>query len=116
MSLVFNSTTGKSEFYRNPLSAEAFNADALIESKESVSFATGNMTFTNWLFDGHRFGHSILKQATPLSYDVENKLDAIQLYFSRNGLMDVGYKQWKERTTVQNGQFNSSILRSWIRA
>ncbi len=106
MSLIFSSIAGKSEFYRNPLSAEAFNAYTVIESKESVSFATGDMTFTNWLFDGYRFGHSFLQHAAPISYEVENNLDAIKLYFSRKGIMDVGYKQWKERTTVQNGQFN----------
>jgi AraC family transcriptional regulator, transcriptional activator of the genes for pyochelin and ferripyochelin receptors len=106
MPLVFNYSANAEEFYRNALSVNEFNSQRLIEHSEMLSLDKGRLVFTNWCFDGFRFGHSVLTQEEPFTYHVKNDLDAIKIYFSSKGPTEFNYRQLHKKVAVGSGEFN----------
>ncbi|MHA4810439.1 helix-turn-helix domain-containing protein [Flavitalea flava] len=106
MSLVFNYFPEKKEFYRNPLSTREFDSERLMESRDVLDLDKGRLTFSNWCFDGYRFGHSVLTKGEKVAYQVKNRMDAVKIYFNRKGATDVRYKQLGQKMSLQAGQYN----------
>src|SRR5579859_35644 len=106
MPVIFNDHHKHTTLYRNPLSSGDLHVKGLTESSDIIAFGTGTMTFRNWCLDGYRLAYSVLKQEEQTVYDIRNDIDAVKIYFNRQGDTSIDYHQLSKRCSVRGRQYN----------
>ncbi|AXY77747.1 AraC family transcriptional regulator [Paraflavitalea soli] len=106
MPLQFNSIQQQTTFYRNPISDIDLNSKELVESKEMISLEKARITFQNWCFDGFRLAYNELAQQQETSYAIRNDIDAVKIYFNRQGHSHIRYEQLSKSFSIRGGQYN----------
>ncbi|HVI46400.1 MAG TPA: AraC family transcriptional regulator [Chitinophaga sp.] len=106
MPLVFSHQHQPTSFYNNAITLDAFNSKGLTESYETIRMEHAGMTFRNWCFDGHRMAFSVFSQQSATSYEIKNDLDAVKIYFNKQGHTNISYYQLNRQYALRRGQFN----------
>jgi AraC-like DNA-binding protein len=106
MALVFNSDQNHKTVYHNPISANDLNDVGITESRESMLLDTALMNIQSWCFDGFRMARFTLEQKEETSYEIYNNIDAVKIYFNRQGRHHSNYQQLSKSIILRGGQCN----------